>query len=147
MRYHAPLRRLFMNTPQVMFKNNEQAAQALSAHLQHLFSRTNAFTVRPFNYFSPEFSVWWLVPKKEWPAFRHSKISLQVSPISPSETGKQYTGFYIEKGFGAEVSSIPNVPKKYLMQTDWYWHEFVKQSTVGAIDEIAANVAEVSSCP
>jgi len=34
------------------------------------------FTARPWNYFKPDTTIWWLVPSTDWPSYKHGKIIL-----------------------------------------------------------------------
>ena len=34
------------------------------------------FTARPWNYFKPESTLWWLVPSTEWPSYKYGKLVL-----------------------------------------------------------------------
>src|SRR6059036_1100925 len=72
-------------------------------------------TARPWDLNRPDSCHWWLVPGKEWPAFRHGKILCATAAQSPRsfltrgattrpfaipEPDKFFVAVNLEKGYG-----------------------------------------------
>jgi hypothetical protein len=130
-----------MAVPTVIFENNDKAAHAVSRYIDDVRPSPQRFTLRPFQRHSPSFSPWWFVPSTEWPAYHCSKLFIhRFLPASEY----LYTGFYVEHGLGKD---LPDVKPSLVMQSNWYWFEFLHQAKNGALDPAQRQVLERSGCP
>ncbi len=79
--------------------------------------------VLPYNRFDVDNSRhWWLSPTNDKQAFRHGKAIFTTDDWVPS--GDVFVGYNVEKGLGSsDRSTDPN-----LMQSDWFWHEFLDRA-------------------
>jgi len=136
-----------MTLPQAMFENHDKAAHAVLSYLTQLQPSPQRFTLRPYDFHRPEFTAWWFVPSTDWPAYRYSKLFIDQYPPPKLEREYFFTGFYVERGLGEELGGLPDVHHKHIMQTDWYWHEFVRHVENGEIEETLQQVLEYSQCP
>ncbi|WP_129583608.1 hypothetical protein [Alicyclobacillus tolerans] len=82
---------------------------------ESLKTRERRYTLRPFNRFDIERSMWWIVPSADYPAFRFGKFFVD------EVNGKFEVGLHIEKGL---IQSIDNKPELVLNDT-WAWYVFI----------------------
>ncbi len=134
-----------MPPPVLRYENNEQAAHAVSRHLNSLRPSPQRYTVRPFNRFDTAFSAWWLIPSTDWPAFRHGKFAFHQGSGSRGMAAYMHVGYYVEHGYGKAAAEM--VHRTYVMTDDWLWHRFIDAATSGRIDPTIAEVIERSSSP
>lgn len=132
-----------MSLPITKFPTNDTAARAVLGHINMTRPTSQQLHARPFNHYEPEFSRWWLTPGSDWPAYPHSKLSIRKSPTSP---GEMYVGFYTEKGLDKSLARISEVQPTYIMQDDWYWHQFLREAREGVLDPVAEEVVRRSDC-
>jgi hypothetical protein len=53
------------------------------------------FTLRPWNLYKPENTLWWLVPSKDWPSYKYGKIAIYKPKNSDSlRVGFHWRGEY-----------------------------------------------------
>lgn len=138
-----------MTVPVTIFEDNGKAAHAVLKYFRELRpSIASTFSLRPYNRFSPAFTEWWLIPRKEeWPAYRCSKFFVSNFQ-SPSESFfRLYAGYYVEQGLGAELTGLPEVKRNHIMHADWYWHSFLQHAQGGRLDDALKQVLESSNCP
>ncbi len=135
-----------MSTPASKYENNERAAHAVSRHLDALRPSPQRFSLRPYNRFDPAFTTWWFVPSTDWPAYSRGKLFLQ-SDTTTSEEPFLTAGYYLEKGLGSVLRSIPEVKASNVMDDGWYWHRFMKSAAVGEAEHTVAEVAQRSGRP
>ena len=99
------------------FKNANTRAHAVNDSLG------NPFVPRPFNRFSPDECLWWLVGCADWPAYKHGKLFFASRPEQiPGHQNGVYCGFHIEKGLSRRVASF--YPKELIEGNDWAWERF-----------------------
>lgn len=123
------------------FENNAAAARGVLDFLDLSRGTPQEFHARPFNHYEPKFSRWWLIPSTDWPACRHSKLSIRKSPEQ-----QMYVGFYTEKGLDGSLASMPGVDAALILQNDWYWHEFLTAAERGDFDEVIETLMQQSAC-
>ena len=99
------------------FKNANTLAHAVNDTLGA------TFVPRPFNRFSPDESMWWLVGCSDWPAYKHGKLFFDSTPGQiPGHQSGIYCGFNIEKGLSRKVASFYH--KEFIEGDDWAWERF-----------------------
>ncbi len=54
-----------------------------------------------------------------------------------------YTGFYIEKGFGRAVATVPGIPKGSIMDSEWHWDGFIDRLSRNQYEEPMRRVLEL----
>ncbi|MEM4723543.1 MAG: hypothetical protein QXP01_00860 [Candidatus Hadarchaeum sp.] len=130
-----------MNKLKVKYENNEKVAHAV----YKVIKEREKFCLRPFNRFRPAYTEWWIIPSKEWPAYKFGKLCFHRRPRSLE--GSLYAGYYVEKGLGQNLQGIQVVPSSHVMKDDWHWHKFVKWAQRGEIDAIAQEVCKAIQVP
>lgn len=84
----------------------------------------DGLSARPWNRFQPDDSLWWLVPSKDWPAYRHGKCAFCTEYADP---GELFAGLNVEKGFGAATTSVlPSVNHNQVVGPNWVWRRLVE---------------------
>ncbi len=88
------------------------------------------FTARPWNYFKPDTTLWWLVPSKEWPSFMYGKLVL-----FRNEAGYR-VGFHIEKGISETAGQMLSSKRarKLCLKADWAWNGFIDDLASGRFE-------------
>jgi hypothetical protein len=96
---------------------------------------TRGLTLRPWDRYAADESLWWLVPSTEWPAYKHGKFA---SSKTRADQGEIFAGLNVEKGFGAIVADLfPSVRRRrQTLEQDWAWHRL----TAGTEPETFARV-------
>ena len=56
-----------------------------------------------------------------------------------------YTGFYMKKGFGRAVATVPGVRKGSIMDSDWYWKGFIDRLRENQYEEMMRRALELSN--
>lgn len=136
-----------MPTPMTIYENNDVAAHAVNSHLDGLRPSPQRFCLRPYNRFEPAFTVWWLVPSNDWPAYRHSKLFLCSADL-PEEARRQlWAGIYVEHGLGSQLGELPGVEKTHVMDDQWYWHDFLSHAAAGDIDPTILAISQATQLP
>lgn len=134
-----------MEAPNSSFLNNDIAAHRVSEHIS-----PHRFSIRPYNRFLPDFTEWWFFSARgadSWPAYRLSKLFIQTFRPSSKAGLQMYIGFYVEKGLDSDLSTMPEVKRKFIMQSDWYWHEFLDLASTGKYDRSLKEMCRRSGCP
>jgi len=121
-----------------IYETDDKASHATSEFIRESASLTNPLTLRPFNRFDTANTEWWLISSSEFPAYKFSKLCFHRYPRNAESV--LYTGFYVEKGLAPELSSLPEVQKKHVMSSDWFWHTFLKQASNGLFDKTIEQV-------
>jgi hypothetical protein len=127
-----------VTVPVTKFETNDTAARAV---LNYVNAIRPGLCARPFSQYQPEFSRWWLVPGRDWPACRHSKFS-----IRRSAQGEMCVGFYTEKGLDPSLAGMPGVQRSQIIREDWYWYQFLRHAREGLLDSVADEVVNRSGC-
>jgi len=76
-----------VTTPESVFEINERAAHAVSGHLDARRPSPQRFCLRPYNRFEPAYTVWWLEPSNDWPAYHHSKLFICSADVLSDSNG------------------------------------------------------------
>jgi hypothetical protein len=102
--------------------NEFRSANALAHALND--SLGDRFVPRPYNRFSPDSTVWWLVPSSDWPSYEYGKFFFDDRPRHLGPQSGVYCGFHVEKGLSKRIAEFF---RKDLIETDeWAWEAFVK---------------------
>lgn len=98
------------------------------------------FTLRPWNQYKPDNTLWWLVPTKNWPAYRHGKIAIYKT----KQSNQFKVGFHLEKGLSDTAGQMlpPRSVDKLCIKPDWIWNTFVNDIKTGKFAEILAQIAK-----
>jgi hypothetical protein len=98
----------------------------------------NNFTLRPFNYFKPESTLWWIVPSTEWPSYKYGKLTVFI------ENGKYQVGMHIEKGVNGAASQMltSKSEEKFIMKTEWLWNTLIEDIKSGVFGESLTRINE-----
>lgn len=113
------------------FENIQEMAREVAESANAIEKRK--FTLRPWNRFAPEDTLWWLVPTTEWPAYAHGKGVL--SPGSRLYPQQVFCGIHIEKGLGTVAAQVyPALqPRKLVLEPHWTWFKFLESLQNGAL--------------
>ena len=91
------------------------------------------FTLRPFNRFDMERSMWWIIPSKEFPAYKYGKYM-----VEENSDGTFSVGLHIEKGFEKALE----YKEKLMLDSDWVWHDFLGAVEDGEISRLLQSISE-----
>lgn len=124
----------------LIYKNVMETARNVSKYLN---DSHKIFTPRPWNRFSPENSLWWVVPSTYWPAYQYGKY------VFFYEDGFLYCGLNIEKGLGRIVANYyPKTEKKGLiMKDEWTWNKFLDVLNKDKINKTLSELQEINNQP
>jgi hypothetical protein len=131
-----------MSVPMIKYRNNDLAAHAVYRYIRGGQPAGGRLTLRPFNRFDPQFTEWWLIPSSEWPAYRYGKLFFLQSEVV---TDWMFTGLYVEKGLGQQLSGL--VKDNHRMGANWFWHEFLNAMLDGSLDTSMRAVQEHVGVP
>lgn len=101
------------------------------------------FTARPWNYFKPETTLWWLVPSTEWPSYKYGKLVLY-------RTKEGYRiGFHIEKGISELAGQMltSKSARKLCIKPEWAWHNFISDLSNGVFENRLKGISESAKLP
>lgn len=95
---------------------------------------------RPWNFYEPDATAWWLIPSSEWPAYRHGKFLFDKVE---SQSSSIICGLYIEKGLGSELSDVYTSPseRRCIMETDWAWFRLLNNLQSGKVYETIKRIS------
>jgi hypothetical protein len=108
----------------IICENAKELARKLHGALKTKHKR---YTLRPFNRFDSERSMWWVIPSTAYPAYKFGKYI-----IYENKDGTFFVGVHIEKGL---EKSFDN-KKALMMDHTWAWHEFIEAVKSGEIEDI-----------
>lgn len=101
------------------------------------------FTARPWNFYSPNSTLWWLVPSTEWPSFKYLKLVL-----FRSEEGYR-VGIHIEKGIseiaGQMLSS--KSARALCIKPDWAWNKLLLDLSSGKFENRLKKLSDAANIP
>ena len=103
------------------------------------------FTLRPWNRFNPENSLWWLVPSKEWPAYKNAKVA-----IFKNQNSEDFNiGCHLEKGIASGVDPFLNEKKSdvYRTKKDWIWHLLIQDIKNGTFNDKLSELSNTLKSP
>jgi len=103
------------------------------------------FTLRPWNYYKPENTLWWLVPSKEWPSYKYGKIAI----YKPNNSEAFRVGFHLEKGISAKAGQMlpPRTAEQLCIKPDWVWNEFVDDIKNGKFEKRLIKISKFVNAP
>lgn len=109
--------------------NARDAARTI-AHL--LSDNEQSFTPRPLNRFSPEESLWWVIPSSKWPAYQYGKYTFWA------ENNTLCCGLGIEKGLEPKVALLysKGKPSPLALDKEWAWYGFLDSLKSGELAEV-----------
>lgn len=114
-------------------KGEKMKLKQIAHKIQSYYDYENTdFVVRPYNRFDSEKTTWWIVPSKEWPAYKFAKF------IISEEDKKIYFGLNVEKGYDENLGI--GIAQKYNLKSDWSWHDFKGDIVSGKIDSIVSDI-------
>ncbi|OQO98418.1 hypothetical protein BSK33_17465 [Geobacillus sp. 44B] len=114
----------------IMCENAKELAKRLYEALKTKHKR---YTLRPFNRFNVEKSMWWIIPSTVYPAYKFGKYM-----IDENKDGTFSVGVHIEKGLEKSL----DYKKALMMDNTWVWHEFIEAVKSGEVEEILLNIHE-----
>jgi len=100
-------------------------------------------TARPWNYYKPDSTLWWLVPSTEWPSYKYGKLVLF------SRKEGYGVGFNIEKGISeiaAQMLSSKSA-RKLCTKPDWAWNDFVSDLSSGVFEDRLKAISDTAKMP
>ena len=104
----------------------DSGASALAHRVKEVAAREIELAARPFHRFHPDATVWWLIPSREWPAFKFGKLFFDAElPTMAPDAGSIFCGFCVEKGLGTPLSAIRGYNPSWIIGQDWLWEQFV----------------------
>jgi hypothetical protein len=128
--------------PKCVYPNTRSAAKSV-----HRWIQENGIPLmlwaRPWNRFEATNTEWWLIPSKEWPAYRHGKYFFS----RPWDSHVMFCGLYVEKGLDPSVAVAFPSGQKLVMNRHWTWHEVMSEMRSGEFGEAIAQVAQRSRMP
>ena len=103
-------------------------------------------SVRPWNRFRPNQSLWWIIPsRKDWPAYKHGKFFLTQDRTNPEDLSlwnlkRLFVGLHVESGLSPKAASTYGSSDKLERNSDWLWGSFLsdlgKGEVVKALGEV-----------
>jgi hypothetical protein len=123
--------------PKSAYPNTQSAAYAMRDWINDGHRLAKRLTARPWNFYEPTNTDWWLIPSTEWPAYRHAKLFFRAREANRV----LYTGFYVEKGLSPRVAAAYPTGKKLIMQSDWTWHVFFEQLAGAGVTSTITSLA------
>ena len=101
------------------------------------------FTARPWNYYKPDSTLWWLVPSIQWPSYKFGKLVL-----FRSKEGYR-VGLHIEKGIseiaGQMLSS--RSARKLCIKPDWAWNDIISDLSNGVFEDRLKIISDAAKMP
>jgi len=124
------------------FRNNDLAAHTVYRYIRESQPPIRHLTLRPYNRFDTKFTEWWLIPSTDWPAYRYGKLFFLQSS---GARNLMFTGFYIEKGLGRQLTDLTKANQ--LMGPNWFWNDFLNAARGGVLDAPMRVVHERAGVP
>ena len=125
------------------YPNTQSAAHALRDWINEGHHLATPLSARPYNFYEPLYTPWWLFPSTDWPAFHHSKFFFH----SHAARRVLYTGIYVEKGLSPAVAAAYPSGRKFVMNEDWAWHRILAALKTSKMTEAVAKVAQRTALP
>jgi hypothetical protein len=91
---------------------------------------------KPYSRYNPDDTTWWLIPGKEYPAYKYGKLFFEMT-----ERG-MFCGYHIEKGINTEDDLHYG---SFQMNSEWRWNKFMAnlrtndEKLVSALKKFASN--------
>jgi len=126
--------------------NNDRISNQIIIHeiLKDLKDRGyEGFTARPWNYFKPESTLWWLVPSTEWPSYKYGKLVLYRA-----KEGYR-VGFHIEKGISEIAGQMLSSKgaRKLCTKPDWAWNSLLSDLSDGKFEDKLREISDAANKP
>ena len=101
---------------------------------------------RPWNFYEPDNTAWWLIPSTEWPAYRHGKFFFDEVE---GHSNILLCGVYIEKGIGSELRGVYSSAsgRRCIMQTDWAWFRLLHNFRHGKVEALITKLSNDINSP
>lgn len=127
------------------FDNIQAMARAVGASANSV--ARHKYTLRLWNRFQPENTLWWLVPSTERPAYPHGKGI--VSPGDSLRPDQVFCGMHVEKGFNPIVAeAYPRVRHyKQILEPTWSWHHTLRGLGDGSFADAVESIRRASGEP
>ena len=114
-------------------KGEKMKLKQIAHKIQSYYDYENTdFVARPYNRFDLEKTTWWIVPSKEWPAYKYAKF------VIFEEDERINFGVNVEKGYDKDLGM--GIAQKYNLKSDWSWHDFKADIVSGKIDNIVSDI-------
>ncbi len=127
--------------------NNIVSTNTVSHRIQDELKRIgfDYFTLRPWNCYRPENTLWWLVPSTEWPAYKYGKIVI----FKTDNSDNFRVGFVFEKGFSTKAGQIlsSGKAKKFCTKLDWIWNDMLNDIQSGKFEENLSAISKSLNMP
>jgi hypothetical protein len=105
-----------------MNKNKNYTIRKISNHFfEELDLDKKKYSQRLYERYLPDEAIWWIIPSKEWPAYKHGKIVFKKD----NNKDNIFIGLHIEKGY-SHKGLQGEIEKSMLMSGDWFWYHFLK---------------------
>lgn len=126
------------------YPNARSAAYAVKRQLEAQGWR--GLTVRPFNMYDPDNTLWWIVPHSDWPAFRYGKLCFYPERAISNSL---FCGLNVEKGLPPSVApAYPSAAgQRFIMKTDWTWFDFLKDVDSGKLRSALERASTEAASP
>lgn len=120
------------------YKNPEQVAHALRDKMA--MAGWDPISARPWDWARASESAWWVIPSKEWPAFRFGKLYFATDKIVP---GKMFCCFHIEKGADPVILQVSKSARarRLVIEDNWTWYRFMQDMENGKVDEALGDIS------
>ncbi|NMA85361.1 MAG: hypothetical protein GX962_16030 [Epulopiscium sp.] len=125
-----------------MLKEDPKSNQVVTNTILNEFKKSGykGFTARPWNFYQAATSLWWLVPSKEWPAYKYGKIAIY------REKDKYRIGLHVEKGITKFVADALSIPikdhEKVVIRDDWKWNGFLRDVKSGKLQKVLNKITD-----
>ena len=110
-----------MEAPFTVYPNVRGAAKDIHSAITAPHSKR--FTMRPWNQYRPENTLWWLVPSTQWPACAFGKAVIFREPDN-----RFFYGLVVEKGLDPRIRELYGSKKGQglIMDGSWCWYRFLE---------------------
>lgn len=101
------------------------------------------FTARPWNYFKPESTLWWLIPSTEWPAYKYGKLVF----FRAKECYR--VGVHIERGISENAGQMLSSKNalKLCTKPDWAWNSLLSDLSNGKFENRLKEISKITDRP
>jgi hypothetical protein len=113
------------------FTNSKDLAQKIHGTLKTKYKK---YTLRPWNRFEVEKTMYWIIPSTEYRAYKYGKYIV----FQDNKEDCYAVGLHIEKG--CEKSIDGNVD--LLISSDWAWHMFIESLSKGEVEGTLLKIGE-----
>lgn len=100
--------------------------------LESLKDKNKSYTPRPFNRYKVERSLWWLVPSKDFPAYKYGKFMIE------KRNNEILIGIHVEKG----LEKGDKLQKDETLDDSWVWHDLMNAFENGELKDTLISIQE-----